>query len=60
VHLLCPQLGVELNTGAAGVPLAGNGCRFPFVTREAEDGVDRNGDGDLLDRTLRLLRVKVR
>lgn len=60
LHVLYPRLGVELNTGATGVPMDGDGRRFPFAAREVEDGVDRNGDGDLADVTLRLLRVKVR
>jgi hypothetical protein len=61
VQILYPELGLEMNAGASGFALMpGYRQTYPFTAREADDGVDHNGDGDAQDAVLRAVRVKRR
>jgi len=61
LHVVYPDLHLTLNSGASGVQLlAGHAQTFPFLARESDEGVDRNGDGDALDFVLRSVSVKLR
>lgn len=61
LHVVYPDLGLTQNSGAGGVQLLGGYAQtFPFLARESDEGVDRNGDGDALDFVVRTVSVKLR